>query len=142
MVYGGGGDGDSDGDVRGGGVGCDWWAERTDPALNSTSDSYSELEISVGDSRPSSCPTYTVYWLLIYFPTNYCPKKFLTNIPKKGMPTLDGTRRRPHRSSACTGYKGALQHKASTRKNYLTCPHKVIRLSSSLILKVHCNLSI
>jgi len=24
MVYGGSGDGDSDGDVRGGGVGCDW----------------------------------------------------------------------------------------------------------------------
>jgi len=24
MVYGGGGDSDSDGDVRGGGVGCDW----------------------------------------------------------------------------------------------------------------------
>ena len=115
MVYGGSDDGDSNGDVRGGGVGCDWWAERTDPALDLASDSYSDSEISVGDSRPSSCSTYTVYWLLIYFPTNYCPKEFLTNIPKKEMPTLDRTHRRPHRSSVWIGYKGALQHEAFTR---------------------------
>ena len=61
MVYGSGGDGDNDGDVRGGGVGNDGWAERTDPALNSASDSYSDSKISVGNSGPSSCPTYTVY---------------------------------------------------------------------------------
>ena len=61
MYGGGGGDGDNDGDVRGGGVGCDWWAKRTNPALDSASDSYSDSEISVGDSRSSSCPTYTVY---------------------------------------------------------------------------------
>ena len=67
MLYGGGGDNDNDNDVDGvwsGGVGCDWWAERTDPVLDLASDSYSELEISVGDSGPSFCPTYTVYWLL------------------------------------------------------------------------------
>ena len=46
------------------------------------------------------------------------------------MPTLDGTRRRSHCSSVCTGYRGALQHKASTRKNYLTRPHKIIRLTA------------
>ena len=68
MLYDGSGDDTDDDDdddgVWGGGVGCDWWAERTDPVLDSASDSYSELEISVGDSGPSSCPTYTVYWLL------------------------------------------------------------------------------
>ena len=37
-------------------------AKRTDPMLDSVSDSYSEdEEISVGDSRHSSCPAYTVY---------------------------------------------------------------------------------
>jgi len=37
-------------------------AEKTDPALDSVSDPYSEAEeILVGDSRYSSCPTYTVY---------------------------------------------------------------------------------
>ena len=115
MVYGGGSDGDNDGGVGGSGVDYDdWWAERADPVLDSASDSYSELEISVGDSRPSSCPAYTVYWLLL--PTDYYPNKCLTNIPKKGLSTLDGTRRRSHRSSAWTGYKGTLQHEASTQK--------------------------
>ena len=62
MVYGDGGDGDNDGDVRGGGVGCDdWWAERTDPALDSASDLYFDSEISVSDSGPSFCPAYTIY---------------------------------------------------------------------------------
>ena len=42
------------------------------------------------------------------------------------MPTLDGTYRRPHYSSVYTDYKGVLQHKISTAKNYLSCPHKVI----------------
>ena len=60
MLYGGGGDGVDDG-VRGGGVSNDGWAERTDPALNLASDSYSDSEISVGNSGPSSYPTYTIY---------------------------------------------------------------------------------
>ena len=67
MLYGDGGDDDDDDadvGVWGGGVGCDWWAERTDPVLDLASDSYSKLEISVGDSGPSSCSTYTIYWLL------------------------------------------------------------------------------
>ena len=50
----------NDDGVRGGGVGNDC-VERADPALDSASDSYSEEEISVGDSRPSSRPAYTVY---------------------------------------------------------------------------------
>ena len=62
MVYGDGSDGDNDGDVRGGGVGCDdWWAERTNLVLDSASDLYSDSKISVGDSGPSSCSTYTIY---------------------------------------------------------------------------------
>ena len=69
MLYGGGGADDDDDGVRGGGVGCDWWAERTDPVLDLASDSYSELEISVGDSGFSFCPTYTVYWLLLLLTT-------------------------------------------------------------------------
>ena len=37
-------------------------AERTDPALDSVSNSYSKAEkISVSDSKPSSCPAYTFY---------------------------------------------------------------------------------
>ena len=55
----------------GGGVGGDdVYNGRTEPALVSVSDSYSEDEIiSVRDSRPSSSPAYTitdylVYWLL------------------------------------------------------------------------------
>jgi len=61
-VYSSGGDGDNDGDISGGGVGGDdWGAERTDPVLDSASNSYSDSEISVGDSGPSSCYTYTVY---------------------------------------------------------------------------------
>ena len=70
IVYGGGGDGvfDDDDDVGGriGGGDCSW-AKRTDPVLDSVSDSYFIYEISVGDSRPSSCPAYTVYWLPDYW---------------------------------------------------------------------------
>ena len=53
-----------------GGGGGDVYRGKTEPALVSVSDSYSEdEEISVGDSGPSSSPTYTltdyfVYWLL------------------------------------------------------------------------------
>ena len=104
-------------DVRGGGVdGADWWVKRTNPVLDLVSDLYSELEISIGDSGPSSYSAYTIYWLLIYCLTDYCPNKCLTNIPKEGMPTLNGTCRKPHYSSACMSYKGAPQHEASTRK--------------------------
>ena len=59
------------GDEGGGGMGGeDVYNGRTEPALVSVSDSYSEDEIiSVCDSRPSSSPAYTVtdyfvYWLL------------------------------------------------------------------------------
>ena len=58
-------------DCGGGGVGGEEvYSGNTEPALVSVSDSYSEdEEISVGDSGPSSSPTYTltdyfVYWLL------------------------------------------------------------------------------
>jgi len=44
----------------------------TEPALVSVSDSYSEdEEISVGDSGPSSSPTYT----LTDYLSDYCPKE-------------------------------------------------------------------
>ena len=58
-------------DCGGGGVGGkEVYSGNTEPALVSVLDSYSEdEEISVGDSGPSSSPTYTltdyfVYWLL------------------------------------------------------------------------------
>jgi len=62
-LYGGGGVGDKDRGVIGGGVGCNCTcAERTNPALDLVSDSYFKAkEISVGDSRPSSHPAYTHY---------------------------------------------------------------------------------
>jgi len=45
---------------------------RTEPALVSVSDSYSkDKEISVGDSGPSSSPTYT----LTNYLSGYCPKE-------------------------------------------------------------------
>ena len=45
---------------------------KTEPALVSVSDSYSEdEEISVGDSGPSSSPTY----MLTDYLSGYCPKK-------------------------------------------------------------------
>ena len=58
------------GDDGGGEGGDDVYIGRTEPALVSVSDSYSEDEIiSVGDSGSSSSPTYTltdyfIYWLL------------------------------------------------------------------------------
>ena len=70
IVYGGGSDGDGDGDIgmRGSGMGCDSWAERTDLVLDSVSNLYSKLKILVDDSGHSSCSTYTIYWLL-FLPT-------------------------------------------------------------------------
>ena len=45
---------------------------KTEPALVSVSDSYSEdEEISVGDSGPSLSPTYT----LTNYLSGYCPKE-------------------------------------------------------------------
>ena len=62
-----------DGDDCGGGVGGeDVYSGNTEPVLVSVSDSYSEdEEISVGDSGPSSSPTYT----LTDYLSGYCPKK-------------------------------------------------------------------
>ena len=71
MGYGGGesigGDGGGSGDVYKG---------KTEPALVSVSDSYSEdKEISVCDSGPSSSPTYTITDYL----SGYCPKENVNN---------------------------------------------------------------
>ena len=62
-MVGGADDDDVDGKV---GSGDCSWAERVDPVLDSVSDLYSVCKISVGDSRPSSCPAYTIYWLPDY----------------------------------------------------------------------------
>ena len=58
----------------GGGVGGDdVYRGKTEPALVSVSDSYSEDEIIfVCDSGPSSSLTYTI---TDYLSTSYCPKK-------------------------------------------------------------------
>jgi len=53
-------------------IGGDVYKGKTEPALVSVSDSYSEdKEISVGDSGPSSSPTYT----LTDYLSGCCPKK-------------------------------------------------------------------
>ena len=45
----------------GGGVGeNDMYSRRVEPVLVLSSNLYSDEEISVGNSRPSSCPAYTV----------------------------------------------------------------------------------
>ena len=61
------------GDDDGGGMGGDdIYRGKTEPALVSVSDSYSEdEEISVCDSGSSSSPAYTV---TDYLSTDYCPK--------------------------------------------------------------------
>jgi len=62
-----GGDGGGSGDVYKG---------KTEPALVSVSDLYSEdKEISVCDSEPSSSPTYTITDYL----SSYCPKENVNN---------------------------------------------------------------
>jgi len=68
-----GGDGGSSGDVYKG---------KTEPALVSVSDSYSEdKEISVCDSGPSSSPTYTITDYL----SGYCPKENVNNFVLRRM---------------------------------------------------------
>ena len=53
------------------------YSGRTEPALVSVSDSYSEdEEISVCDSGPSSSPAYTI---TDYLSTGYCPKGNVNN---------------------------------------------------------------
>ena len=61
-------------DEGGGGVGGDnVYKGKTEPALVSVSDSYSEDEIiSICDSRPSSSPVYTA---TDYLSTGYCPRE-------------------------------------------------------------------
>ena len=64
------------GDIDDGGSGVggeDVYSGKTEPALVSVSDSYSEdKEISVCDSGPSSSPAYTV---TDYLSTGYCSKE-------------------------------------------------------------------
>ena len=56
------------GDEGGGGVGGDdVYTDKTEPMLVLVSDSYSDDEIiSICDSRPSSCPAYTITDYFIY----------------------------------------------------------------------------
>jgi len=64
--------GDGDDDCDSGEGGEDMYKGKTEPALVSVSDSYSEDEIiSVCGSRPSSSPAYTI---TDYLSTDYCPK--------------------------------------------------------------------
>ena len=67
------GDGDDDG---GGGEGSeDVYRDKAEPMLVLLSDSYLEDDnISVCDSRPSSCPAYT---LLTTLSTGYCPNEIV-----------------------------------------------------------------
>ena len=52
---------DGDDDSGGGDGGDDVYRRRVEPMLVSLSDSYSEDDsISVYDSKPSSCPVYTI----------------------------------------------------------------------------------
>ena len=67
----------SGGDGGGGVGGDDVYRGKTEPALVSVSDSYSEdEEISVCDSGPSSSPAYTI---TDYLSTGYCPKGNVNN---------------------------------------------------------------
>ena len=65
------GDGNDDG-----GVGeDDIYRESIELVLVSPSNLYSDKEISVSTSGPSSCPTYTI----LLTTTNYCPNQIICN---------------------------------------------------------------
>ena len=65
------GDGNDDG-----GVGEDnIYRESIELVLVSPSNLYSDKEISVSTSGPSSCPTYTI----LLTTTNYCPNQIICN---------------------------------------------------------------
>ena len=66
---------------------------KTEPALVSVSDSYSEdEEISVSDSRPSASPAYTI---TDYLSTDYCPKEMYAILTQEGRSTLSRVLRTP-----------------------------------------------
>jgi len=69
--------GESD-DSSGGNGGDDVYRGRAEPVLVSLSDLYSEDDsISVHNSRPSSCPTYTI--------TDYCSNEMVNNFVLRRM---------------------------------------------------------
>ena len=65
-------------DKGGGGDGSeDVYNGKVEPVLVSLSDLYSDKDriFSVGNSKSSSYPTYTVYWLLLSLPTTALREK-------------------------------------------------------------------
>ena len=65
--------GNSNDNSGSGNGGKDVYKRRAEPVLVSLSDLYLDNDsISVGNNQYSSCPVYTIYWLLLS--TDYCPK--------------------------------------------------------------------
>ena len=96
-------------------------SENTDSMLDSLLFLYSELNFF--SVRANG--TLLVYLILStnYLTTNYCLNKFLSNIPKERIPTLDGTCKRSYYSFVCIGHKGTLQYEASMQNFYTNNVH-------------------
>jgi len=111
-VYGGSDDSDDNMSVRGSGVGCNNGAERTDPVLDSVPDLYSKLDVSsICISRPFSCSIS--HFLLTTYSINYCSNQILYYLVLRKMFYSGQGLKDLCCSSACTGYKEALQYETS-----------------------------
>ena len=97
--------GEGDDDVGGG----DCCSKRADPVLDSVSDLYSSVRAS---------GTLLVHLILStdYLFTNYCPSQNVYDFVLRKMFYSRQGLTDTSCSFACTGYKGALQHEASTTK--------------------------
>jgi len=87
--------------------------------LVSSSKLYSELDsISVGVSRPFSYPTS--HCLLTISTTDYCSNWKVNNFDLRRLSYSRQDLKDTHHSFVWTGYKGILQHRATTQRKLST----------------------
>ena len=100
------GSGDGDGDVRSSGMGCNNWAKRTNPMLDSVSNSYSELDIFsiITSGTLLVCLTLSTN----YFPTNYYLNQIVNNFDLKRLFYSRQSLKGSCCSSVCTDHKWVL----------------------------------
>ena len=87
-----------------------------EPVLVSPSNLYSDKEISVSVSGPSSCPIYTV----LLTTTNYCPNQIVCDFDLRRLFYSRQCFKSICHFSACTDHKWVQQYKASTAKLTIT----------------------
>ena len=101
--------------------GGDCCSESTDFVLDSLPSLYSELNFF--SIRASGILPVHLILSTNYLTTNYCLDKFLSNISKERMPTLDGTCKRLYYFSVYTGHKRTLQYETSIQNFYTNNIH-------------------